>query len=311
MTSEHVVLSIVIPTFNRKESLKKCVSSIMDEVHMIGISNEIIVVDDCSTDGTAEMIETNFPGIIILRHESNMLLCRTLFDGFKKARGNYILKVDDDNTILPGAIANLLGFFNSHQDLGFCGAFAFSADGKVSTNVGRNYSRFLIRSLNPEFKKKNKNRIEPYEVESVDNVYMFKRDSVDLEKFASACNLFPRMYQDEYTQVMMRRQGLRIMVIPDSKVIHKNLTKKPDYNRAYYYMRSKIVWLRYLQGIRGVRLIILALIYLTFSIIRSLFVVKPQVMDMTYVKTAINGTRDGFKFIRNVNKKLLEELGLT
>lgn len=88
-------LTVVIPCYNEKDTLEKC----LDEVRNCGLKNiEIIVIDDCSTDGTRELIKEKLMPKIdkVLFHKRNCGKGRALRSGFRAATGDLVIVQDAD-----------------------------------------------------------------------------------------------------------------------------------------------------------------------------------------------------------------------
>lgn len=84
--------SVVITTRNRKEELRAAVRSAAQQSG----SPEIIVIDDGSTDGTAQMMAAEFPGVRLVRHEESRGLIVRRNEGARLATGDIIFSIDDD-----------------------------------------------------------------------------------------------------------------------------------------------------------------------------------------------------------------------
>src|SRR5438067_5251595 len=87
-------LSVIIPVFNEKPTIRELVR----KVQAVALPKEIIIVDDCSTDGTRSELETlqNSDGIRVLYHEVNQGKGAALQTGFAHAAGDIVLIQDAD-----------------------------------------------------------------------------------------------------------------------------------------------------------------------------------------------------------------------
>lgn len=98
-----IKLSLVIPCYNEQKTLKACVSRCLELINH-DISLELIIVDDCSTDGSAaigERLAETHPEILFLRHERNMGKGAALRTGFRHATGMYVGIQDADAEYQP------------------------------------------------------------------------------------------------------------------------------------------------------------------------------------------------------------------
>jgi glycosyltransferase involved in cell wall biosynthesis len=103
-----LTLSVVIPCYNEVDSIEK----VLARVQNVGIANEIIVVDDGSTDGTRGILrrleDEHLPGLHILYHEKNRGKGAALVTGFKKASCDVVLIQDADFEYDPREYPTLL-----------------------------------------------------------------------------------------------------------------------------------------------------------------------------------------------------------
>jgi GT2 family glycosyltransferase len=101
MNNPPITIGAVIPTFNRKESLRTILTCLQGQSYSRPITTIPIVIVDGSTDGTLEMLETEFHSIPVVRGDGNWWYTRSINEGIKKARQlacNYILTLNDDLT---------------------------------------------------------------------------------------------------------------------------------------------------------------------------------------------------------------------
>lgn len=91
------LLTIIVPVYNTEKYLERCLNSIIDQTYK---ELEIIVVDDCSTDSSSEIISKMSKSdsrIVTLRHKNNKGLFQARITGVSKATGKYVAFVDSDD----------------------------------------------------------------------------------------------------------------------------------------------------------------------------------------------------------------------
>lgn len=96
------LVSVVIPAYNRENAIIPAIQSVLDQ----GVDDiEILVVDDCSTDGTVKAIQTlTDPRINLIQHEKNKGEAGARNTGIHAAKGKYIAYLDSDDQWLPGKL---------------------------------------------------------------------------------------------------------------------------------------------------------------------------------------------------------------
>ncbi|HUN78376.1 MAG TPA: glycosyltransferase [Solirubrobacteraceae bacterium] len=102
------LVSVVVPCFNHGRYLPECLDSILDQDYP---ELEVIVVDDASTEESTRMVLADYEArepVTVLRQPENSGPSAARNRGIEAARGRYILPVDSDNLLLPGAIAALV-----------------------------------------------------------------------------------------------------------------------------------------------------------------------------------------------------------
>ncbi len=92
-----LLVSIILPTFNRAVSLSKAIESVLLQTYK---NFELVIVDDCSLDETPALLTAYAKRdnrIIVLRNEKNLGLVKSLNKGIQRAKGAYIARLDDDD----------------------------------------------------------------------------------------------------------------------------------------------------------------------------------------------------------------------
>jgi glycosyltransferase involved in cell wall biosynthesis len=113
-----VRLSIVIPVYNEKATIRAIIEKVLS-VRLEGIEKELIVVNDCSRDGTREALEElSLPDVRIVHHERNRGKGAALRTGFARATGDIVLVQDADMEYNPDEYPVLLKpILDGHADV--------------------------------------------------------------------------------------------------------------------------------------------------------------------------------------------------
>ena len=113
-------VSIVIVSFNTREVLRECLQSV--ERESAGLRVEVLVVDNHSSDGSAEMIEREFPQVRLFRSEVNLGFASANNVALEAVRGRYPLLLNSDAFLRPGALALAVKHMDENPAVGLAGA---------------------------------------------------------------------------------------------------------------------------------------------------------------------------------------------
>ena len=122
-------LTIVIVNWRTKDYLRACLESV--RAHPPAREFEIIVVDNGSADGSAEMVRESFDGVTLIENAENIGYAEGNNQGMRESRGEYILLLNPDTEVKPGALDALLKFARAHPDAAAVGCRLMGTDGKV------------------------------------------------------------------------------------------------------------------------------------------------------------------------------------
>jgi GT2 family glycosyltransferase len=111
-----VDVSILIVNWNTRQYLRECLQSIQRTVQ--GLEIEVIVVDNASTDGSAEMVRSEFPWAILVESPENVGFARGNNLALSHASGEYLLVINPDVVLLEGTLAGLVTFSRERLDAG-------------------------------------------------------------------------------------------------------------------------------------------------------------------------------------------------
>ena len=119
-------VSVIIVNWNTKELLRDCLSSVYE--HAGDIDYEIIVIDNASIDGSAEMVKNNFQQVILMENSYNRGFATANNQGMAVAKGRYMLLLNSDTVVLDNAIANIVNFADENPQIAVTGCRVLNPD---------------------------------------------------------------------------------------------------------------------------------------------------------------------------------------
>lgn len=118
-------LSIVVPTWNRRDLVLTCLASIAAQ----GVSEvEIIVVDDGGTDDAAEAVGAAYPDVRVIRRERNGGFAQAVNTGIAAAQAPLIMLLNNDATLATGCLATLISYMDAHPEIAIAGPLMLMAE---------------------------------------------------------------------------------------------------------------------------------------------------------------------------------------
>jgi GT2 family glycosyltransferase len=112
-------VSVCIANWNCCDLLRICLASLLDSPQ--GVNVEIIVVDNASTDGAADMVVREFPEVLLHRNSLNAGFARANNQAAARAQGQYLLFLNNDTVVPAGALRRLVDFAQEHPGIGMIG----------------------------------------------------------------------------------------------------------------------------------------------------------------------------------------------
>lgn len=134
-------LSVVVRCYNQLEYISECLDSILTQD--VDFPYEVVICDDCSTDGTRAVIEQygeRYPEIVrVLPAIENIGAMRTYFRAHNAARGQYVAHMDGDDIMLPGKLQRQVNILDANPDCVLVNHRAryFSDDGSYECDTGK------------------------------------------------------------------------------------------------------------------------------------------------------------------------------
>jgi GT2 family glycosyltransferase len=132
-------LSIIIVNWNTQQLLRDCLGSVIasrqgDNRRPLDL--QIFVVDNGSSDGSPEMVEQEFPDVILIRNADNRGFAAANNQAIERATGKYILLLNSDTLVHGDVLANSVDYMENHPNVAVLGCRVLNADGSVQPSCG-------------------------------------------------------------------------------------------------------------------------------------------------------------------------------
>jgi len=259
MPDVSVQVSVLMVGYRTRTELDRCLSSLfagsaglLDEHGL-----EVVLVDNASGDGTVEHIRAAFPQVRLIPLEDNIGFGRAVNLAASQARGEYLVLLNPDTVVRPGAIEALVAFARAHPGAGLVGGRTLTEDGQPEPMScwGRPtmWSTFCFASgLSTAFS--GHPRFDPEALGGWD------RDTVREVGIISGCLLAvsaatwselggfdPRFFmygEDTDLSMRARRAGYDPAITPDAVVVHTIGASSAPTNRRVMIMTGKVTIFR-------------------------------------------------------------------
>ena len=233
------IISVVIPTFNRKNKLRRLLKSLENSTFR---DFEIIVIDDASSDGTNEMMDQEFPSVKYIRHNKIELVGKSRNDGIMNSTTDYVFMIDDDNVVDPYTLESLYDYIKHGDEFGVIAPVTCFFDRpEIIMYAGSKYSPKTGKTIflhSGENKATLKNMT--YEADGFANCYLFKRN-IAIEAGLTDPRI-PFAGEDGFLQYKIKLLGHRLICIGNSYVYHDAPESKMFIRatpfRLYFFMRG-------------------------------------------------------------------------
>jgi N-acetylglucosaminyl-diphospho-decaprenol L-rhamnosyltransferase len=122
-------ISVVIVSYKVPALLRACLASVQREA--VGCPYEVIVVENASGDGSAELVRTEFPDVRLIALEKNIGFAAGSNLGARAAQGEYVLMLNPDTELVGDTLSALLGYAEAHPRAGLVGGRTLNPSGEL------------------------------------------------------------------------------------------------------------------------------------------------------------------------------------
>ena len=215
---EQPEVSIIVPVYNKLEYTLRCIKSLMYQ-KTTSITFEVIIADDCSTDSTQEAL-SSIEGLKYIRNPENYGFLNSCNYASQKARGKYIVILNNDTIALENWLEELIHPFSIQTNVGLVGSMLIYPDGTLQEaggliwNDGSGWN--FGRGQDPNICEYNFVRETDYC--SGASIALTTQLWRQLEGFDSLFS--PAYYEDTDLAFRVRQAGYKVVYTPFSKIVH-------------------------------------------------------------------------------------------
>ena len=224
-------LSIIIPSYNTRDLLEQALRTVMDAATDLEV--EVLVVDNASRDGSADMVASTFPQVELIRNEENVGFAAANNQALKRVKGRNVLLLNSDTIVRPDTLRCLVEFMDAHPQAGAIGCKILNPDGTLQLSCRRGLptpmaafckmsglSRLFPNS--PRIARYNLTYLDPERTHEVDalsgSCMMVRREAMDQVGLLDEAYFF---YGEDLDWCFrMREAGWKIFYVPQTEIIH-------------------------------------------------------------------------------------------
>ncbi len=221
-------LSAIILTHNTCELTIASVRAVCEDIAAAGLDAEVIVVDNASTDGTAQAIRAAFEDVRVIEAGENLGFARGNNVGLAAARGRYCFLLNSDAFVQPGALRVLVAFMDAHPEAGACGPMLLNEDGSLQPSgrplptvwsVFVDMTKLYRLARRDVFEQRGRDYRRVARVGEISGAALMLRREV-CEAVGGFDPAFFAYYEDVDLCKRIGEAGFAIYYVPDAKVRH-------------------------------------------------------------------------------------------
>jgi O-antigen biosynthesis protein len=251
---ESITFSIVIVNYNVREFLDQACKSVISALR--GHSYEIWVVDNASSDGSVDFIQSHFPQVRLLVNRTNVGFAQANNQALAQCQGRYICLLNPDTIVEEKTFTVLQSFLEQHPEAGAVSCKVLNPDGSLQLACRRSFptpwvafSKIAgLAALFPKsrlFGRYNLTYLDPEriaEVEAISGSFMLIRRTV-LEQVGFLDDTFFMYGEDLDYCYRIRANGWKIFYVPETRIIHfkgESSKKSPFEQRSLFYQAMRL-----------------------------------------------------------------------
>lgn len=262
-------VSIIIVNWNTRDSLRDCLASVYAETK--GISFEVILVDNTSTDGSTDMVKRQFPQVILIENDENKGFAAANNQGIAITIGRYVLLLNSDTIILDNAVKKTVKYADRHPETAAVGCQVWESSDNIQitcfrfpsvlnvflqgTGLARlfKYNRFFGREWMLWWRRDTER-----EVDVISGMFMLVRRKA-IEQVGIMDELYFLYFEETDWCYRFARAGWKRLFWPGAKIVHVNKgshsTKQDALRMFIQQQKSRLIFFKKHYGLISALLI--------------------------------------------------------
>lgn len=261
--------SIIIVSFNVKERLRINLQALAASTG--GVSFEVIVIDNASTDGTIEMMKTEFPDIRLLVNDENQGFARASNQGLREAQGQYHILLNPDMKVFPTTLIELLVWLKVNPQADVTGIRLIDEQAQYIPQVRRFPTWWdqtliilklphLFPGLLNQYLRKDFDYSQAAIVDSLRGAFFVIRQSA-LRRFGYLDERYFLWFEEVDYCRQVKEQGGQVWYTPAAQAIDyvgQSFATLPRKQKQHYFQTSMLAYFRKWEGSWQVNILIVA-----------------------------------------------------
>ncbi len=234
-------VAIVIVSYNTCDMLRDCLRCIPAAIQPL--TAQVYVVDNNSTDGSAEMVAKEYPEVDLTVNPGNAGFAAANNQALLRASARHVLLLNPDTEAKPGSLRTMVEFLDAHSDAGACGPMLLNTDGSLQKSGARFptlFSEFVghagLWRLAPRWhdlklRWGRDDFTQRCEVDQVSGACLMVRSDV-MAKVGPLDDRFFMFYEEVEWCLRIKTAGWKVYYIPEAQVTHHWMGSVRKVNKA-------------------------------------------------------------------------------
>ena len=250
------MISIIILSWNDRKLVTQAVQSILHNTDRANVDYECIVIDNASDDDSVAMLEQFGDSIRLIKNDHNTGYAGGNNQGYQLAKGDYILLLNQDTIMPPGAIATMRDWLEQHTDYGGVTTKLLNVDGTTQYYMHRRFPKLwslslaLIHKRWPKFAPQSVQNYLYYDKkfdadfnieQAAGAVFMVQRSAIEKLGFLFDEKRFPLYYNDVDLSYRLWHAGYKIRCLCSVAVTHykgTSVRRIPRWHNTKIYLAA-------------------------------------------------------------------------